>query len=133
MPRRVAIRIAGVVYPGRQEAADAYAIAPSTVTLRVKSLDPKWTDWIYADPTYKQTHFHSAETRRRQSERKRGRVVSGETRSKLSIAQARPVLINGVRYDSMKQAAEVLGITKSKVFQRINSPNKVKWKDWNYA
>ena len=45
----------------------------------------------------------------------------------------KPVMINGIRYTSITQAAKALGLPRATVFKRVNEPSRFRWKDWHYC
>lgn len=51
--------------------------------------------------------------------------------AKAASARMKPVIVNSVRYNSVKQAAESLGLTPQRVIKRIKSKTK-KFSDYNY-
>ena len=66
----------------------------------------------------------SKETRRKMSEASKGRTFSKETRKKLSESQkgnnsygtnpnAAIIIVNGIKYDCIKEAVEILGVSRS--------------------
>lgn len=94
----------------------------------------------------------SEESRRRQSEAQLGRVQSEETRKRLSAAKkgkaqpdhiaamcrernrlrSKPVNINGVIYESIREASRQLNMARDNVKSRVKSTQS-KWKDWFYV
>ncbi|SAL03516.1 NUMOD3 motif (2 copies) [Caballeronia arationis] len=82
---------------------------------------------------------HSDEFKAKISAATRGRVLSSETKAKLSAAavahrraNSRPVLIDGVKYLGIWDAADRLGLTKKTVETRIYSRSE-SFKNWNWA
>ena len=57
--------------------------------------------------------------------------IMSEKSSGKNNAMAKPVIINNVEYDTIKQASEILCIHPATVRQRINSKSN-KFKEWNY-
>lgn len=66
---------------------------------------------------------HSAETRKRMSDARRGSRRSQETKLKMrsSNAMSAPVIIDGRRFPSTAEASRVLGIRNTTITSRINS------------
>lgn len=54
-----------------------------------------------------------------------------ESLARTQQASRRPIIVDGVRYDSIKATAEALNIHTSTVFQRVNN-NSDKFINWFY-
>jgi len=71
---------------------------------------------------------HTEESRMKMSIAMKGRKFSEEHKLKLSERKVKPIEINGVIYQSNKEAAERLGVTIDIVKGRIDSKNFPDWK-----
>lgn len=65
-------------------------------------------------------HTVSDETRRKISESNKGQKRSEETKQKMSVVRQKPVLINGIQYPNMTDAASNLGISVMTVIRRLD-------------
>lgn len=71
---------------------------------------------------------HTEESRRKMSIGMKGRKFSEEHKLKLSERKVKPIEINGVVYQSNKEAAECLGVNIDIVKGRVDSKNFPEWK-----
>lgn len=88
---------------------------------------------------------HSEETIQKRSAALMGHVVSEETREKMrqtqlgriphenslahSMSLAKPIIANGIEYNSMSEAARAFGVNVNTVRHRLNSGN---FQDWHF-
>lgn len=73
----------------------------------------------------------STETRAKISISHKGRQHSLETRRKISKANTKPLIIDGVTYDSVTQASTFFNIACALVYYRVNSKSK-RFSSWQY-
>lgn len=69
---------------------------------------------------------HSEETKRKIGEGRKGKLHTDESKKLISqnrIPVKRKVMVDGIIYDSIKEAAEVIGLTKGGLTWRLNSKN----------
>lgn len=73
--------------------------------------------------------IHSDETRLKMSNTRKGKAVSTATLLAASKKLKKPVIVEGIKYESMKAVTIAFGITKEAVLRRIKS-NRPKWLNW---
>lgn len=127
MKLSIKVNIDGVVYSSIKTAAKKYGVEPTTVTKRIKSKDVKWVNWNYNDPDHKPRFVMTGIARQQQAVRMTGKPVSDETKQKLAISNGKPIMIDGVKYNSLIGAARLTGIAKSTIWNRLQSDNWVNW------
>lgn len=81
--------------------------------------------------TYRRGSTHTEETRAKMSDSLKGKIVSPDTRAAISVTKSRAVLCGGVRYESVRLAAEALGIPYNSVVSRIVSTSK-RFENWQW-
>lgn len=90
--------------------------------------------WGHSEETKNKISSNNGMKRQEVRDRLKGREISGETRKKLSDVSVhkRACIIDGVWYESIKQASNQLDIKWDMVSDRIKSKSE-KFKNWNYA
>ncbi len=145
-----AVSINDTIYYYILDAVQQLGISKNTLRSRCLSNDPQWKDWFYIDnETHEELNFekkvaftgnrHTKETKNKISEHHKGKIISDETKKKLSIAcsgknnkKSKPVSINGVIYDAGIEAIKIYKISKMTLKNRCLS-NDPQWKDWFYV
>lgn len=99
------ISINGKKYDTVKDAADELSLNQNTITVRLKSNNPKFIKWFYLD-----------------RDKKEVRVCNGN---------GKPVTVNSIYYSSLKEAAKANNVTTTAASKGIirNAP---KYKDWQY-
>ena len=90
--------------------------------------------WIHSEETKNKIRSNNGMKRQEVRDKLKGREISDETRKKLSDVSVhkRACVIDGVWYESIKQASNQLDIKWDMVSDRIKSKSE-KFKNWNYA
>ena len=90
--------------------------------------------WNHSEETKNKISSNNGMKRQEVRDKLRGREISSETRKKLSDVSVhkRACIIDGVWYESIKQASNQLDIKWDMVSDRIKSKSE-KFKNWNYA
>ena len=90
--------------------------------------------WKHSDETKNKIRSNNGMKRKEVRDKLKGRKISDETRKKLSDVSIhkRACIIDGVWYESIREASNQLGIKWDMVSDRIKSKSE-KFKNWNYA
>lgn len=90
--------------------------------------------WIHSDETKNKIRSNNGMKRQEVRDKLKGREISDETRKKLSDVSVhkKACIIDGVLYESIREASNQLGIKWDMVSDRIKSKSE-KFKNWNYA
>jgi len=90
--------------------------------------------WKHSDETKNKIRSNNGMKRQEVRDKLKGREISDETRKKLSDVSVhkRACIIDGVWYESIREASNQLGIKWDMVSDRIKSKSE-KFKNWNYA
>jgi hypothetical protein len=90
--------------------------------------------WSHSEETKNKIRYNNGMKRQEVREKLKGRKISDETRKKLSDVSVhkRACIVDGVWYESIKQASNQLDIKWDMVSDRIKSKSE-KFKNWNYA
>ena len=90
--------------------------------------------WCHSEKTKNKISSNNGMKRQEVRDKLKGREISIETRKKLSDVSVhkRACIIDGVWYESIKQASNQLDIKWGMVSDRIKSKSE-KFKNWNYA
>ena len=90
--------------------------------------------WCHSEKTKNKISSNNGMKRQEVRDKLKGREISVETRKKLSDVSVhkRACIIDGVWYESIKQASNQLDIKWDMVSDRIKSKSE-KFKNWNYA
>lgn len=60
-----------------------------------------------------------------------GKHRSDETKRKISIANAKPIIINGKCFGTLKEASVFIGMSISVISTRVR--HKIKWQEYKYG
>ena len=90
--------------------------------------------WKHSDETKNKIRSNNGMKRQEVRDKLKGREISDETRKKLSDVSVhkRACIIDGVWYESIREASNQLGIKWDMVSDRIKSKSE-KLKNWDYA
>ena len=90
--------------------------------------------WKHSDETKNKIRSNNGMKRQEVRDKLKGREISDETRKKLSDVSVhkRACIIDGVWYESIREASNQLDIKWDMVSDRIKSKSE-KFKNWNYA
>lgn len=90
--------------------------------------------WKHSDETKNKIRSNNGMKRQEVRDKLKGREISEETRKKLSDVSVhkRACIIDGVWYESIREASNQLDIKWDMVSDRIKSKSE-KFKNWNYA
>lgn len=90
--------------------------------------------WEHSDETKNKIRSNNGMKRQEVKDKLKGREISDETRKKLSDVSVhkRACIIDGVWYESIREASNQLDIKWDMVSDRIKSKSE-KFKNWNYA
>lgn len=90
--------------------------------------------WNHSEETKNKIRFNNGMKRQEVRDKLKGREISDETRKKLSDVSVhkRACIIDGVWYESIREASNQLGIKWDMVSDRIKSKSE-KFKNWNHA
>jgi hypothetical protein len=90
--------------------------------------------WSHSEETKNKIKSNNGMKRQEVRDKLKGREISNETRKKLSDVSVHKIacIIDGVWYESIRQASNQLGVKWDMVSDRIKSKSE-KFKNWNYA
>jgi hypothetical protein len=107
---------------------------PQEVVDKIVKIRKENGGWYHSEKTKNKISSNNGMKRQEVRDKLKGREISVETRKKLSDVSVhkRACIIDGVWYESIKQASNQLDIKWDMVSDRIKSKSE-KFKNWNYA